>query len=114
MTVQVDDALYRYSDMPNPFEGPGNEPYFYEHRLTVVKLTTHGYWARESTYGRPRFILANARKRYAYPTRIEAAESFKIRKWHQLIHVDRYRAHVKRVNEIMDVEIAKFVDGGGR
>jgi len=46
--------------------------------LEVVKETPRGVWVND--YGHMRFVLAAARKRFAWPTEREALESFIARK----------------------------------
>lgn len=50
----------------------------------VLRHTNKGVWL-EMGYGiKPKFVLNNARKRFAYPTKKEALESFRMRKLRQI------------------------------
>lgn len=49
--------------------------------LQVVKITTKGVWV--NNYGKRRFILTDAKKHYALPTKQLALESFIARKKRQ-------------------------------
>lgn len=52
-------------------------------KFTVTKKTEKGVWVNNG-YGMTKFILDNARKRYAYPTQALAWESFIARKEKQI------------------------------
>jgi hypothetical protein len=54
--------------------------YFIE--VPVVKVTPKGFWL--DYYGSRKFVRAEARKRWAYPTKQEALESFIARREKQL------------------------------
>ena len=49
----------------------------------VVKHTPSGVWISQGVYGR-HFILNNSRKKFAYPDKATALESFKLRKERQI------------------------------
>lgn len=66
-------------------------------RLTHYKITRKtpkGCWVEEYT-GRERFVLDNARKRWAYPTEALARESFIARKEFQIRHLTRQLEHAE-------------------
>jgi len=52
------------------------------HTLRVLKTTPKGVWFDD--FGRRRFVLTGARKRFACPNLKEAVESFKARKQRQI------------------------------
>ncbi len=53
---------------------------------SVVKRTLKGVWISLGWGSKDKFILNGARKRWAYPTKEEALESFRIRKRRQIMH----------------------------
>lgn len=61
--------------------GPGYV-HVYVYKFDVLKITPKGVWIND--YGRRRFVLNSARKKYACPTFEEAKESFRARKQRQL------------------------------
>ena len=46
-------------------------------------------------YGHEKFVLKNARKRFAYPTKELALNSYIIRKRHQIVHAARCHDNAK-------------------
>ena len=60
-------------------------------RFCVVKRTPKGAWVEEMSKYKPkrRFVLDNARRRFAYPTKELAANSYRIRKKWQITHCER-------------------------
>lgn len=70
----INDIYYRYQG------GLGEDTPVYIHleKFKVTKLTTKGVWI--DFYGQSKFILNEARKRYAYPTKELAWESYLARK----------------------------------
>lgn len=71
--------------------------------LRVLRTTPAGVWVDD--WGKERFILSNARKRFAYPTKEEALVSFIARKTWQLKHLECQMDKVKQA-----LEIAKNLD----
>lgn len=64
-------------------EYPGEDDFYIEFlEYTAVKRTAKGVWIRLAKYdhAKPRFVLDNAIKRYAYPTKAEALKNFIYRK----------------------------------
>ena len=57
-------------------------------RLRVLRRTHRGAWI-ETGYKQEKFILDGARRRWAYPTKEEALNSFKCRKQSQIWHAKR-------------------------
>lgn len=50
----------------------------------TIRETPNGYWIKINRF-KEKFVLKDSRKRYAYPTKQEAFESFRIRtikSWH--------------------------------
>ena len=52
----------------------------------VVKHTPKGVWISLGYMEKDKFILNGARKRWAYPSKVEALESFRMRKLRQIEH----------------------------
>lgn len=65
----IGDIYYRY-------DSNSDGRYIYLQEFTVAKVTPKGVWLQDIK----KFILNNARKRFAYPTVELAKESFIIRK----------------------------------
>jgi hypothetical protein len=59
----------------------------------IVRKTPKGAWI--DVWGQQKFVLDNARKRYAYPTEELARDSFIERKEWQIIHATRQRKHAE-------------------
>jgi len=61
----------------------------YEHaqlfKYPVIRRTNKGCWIQVG-YQNEKFILNNARRRWAYPTQPLALQSFQIRKHRQIMH----------------------------
>lgn len=74
--TQVGDIWFRYDDSDQEWT---RDPY--EWQLTVTRLTAK--CAVLDVYGKEKFVLLDARKRFAYPTRELAIESYIIRKSYQ-------------------------------
>ena len=79
------EVFYRYDAYPvstgvdefdNPL--PGLRVEVYLHRYPVIKYTPKGVWV--NVYGRKRFVLLSARKKFACKDLDEALESFLARK----------------------------------
>ena len=67
------------------------------YRFRVVKTTLRGVWIKLSYGEKDRFILNNARKRYAYPTKELAWESFKIRKAWRVMHLESQLNYARQI-----------------
>jgi hypothetical protein len=65
----------------------------------VLRHTERGVWLHLDGWGR-RFVLRDARRRFACPTREEAWESFRARKQRQLRLLTAQVAHVRLVLEM--------------
>jgi len=69
----------------------------------LVKETPCGYWICQDTYYfslEKRWISKTSRKRYAYPTKKEALNSFIIRKQRQIKHCTRDLGNAKQALNI--------------
>jgi hypothetical protein len=66
----------------------------------VLRHTERGVWLEGYGETGRRFVLRDARKRFACPTREEAWESFRARKQKQLRLLTAQIAHVRRVLEM--------------
>jgi hypothetical protein len=70
--------------------------------MRVIRETAKGVWLDD--WSVPRFVLKDARKRFAYPTIELARKSFLIRKRHQVGHLSRQHDHavaiLKRAEEL--------------
>jgi hypothetical protein len=73
------------------------EPYLHIHEFPVLRETPKGVWLDLGGWMPPRFVLRDARKRYACPTKAEAWESFVARKRAQLRILTAQVAHVEEV-----------------
>lgn len=69
-------VFYRYDD---PI-GEGHTPNLRE--VAVLKATRAGHWV--SDWGKRRFVLSNAHKKFAFPTEAEARVSYERRKARQV------------------------------
>jgi hypothetical protein len=89
---------YRYEDSGVP------ECVAYLRKFPVTKHTPRGVWIDCGGYSRNvRFVLNDARKRYAYPTRELAWQSYRIRKQWQRRHLLRQLQDVEtRLRVIME------------
>ena len=95
--ADLDEALDRLTSSPAQSEAsaPDLPGFLYRARfdrfdsaiaftaLLIVKRTPRGTWVMD--WGKRRFVLSDGRKRYAYPTKREALESFAHRKRKQLV-----------------------------
>lgn len=69
-------------------------------KFRVVKRTPKGAWVEELYYPhKKRFILDGARRRYAYPTKELAADSYRIRKEWQVVHAERT---IRRAENVLE------------
>jgi hypothetical protein len=66
----------------------------------VVKTTPKGVWVTLTYFGEKRFILRDAKKRFACPTKAEAKESFIFRKKR---HIKILTAQLKEAQEALRV-----------
>jgi hypothetical protein len=87
----IDGAWYRYDDS-RWFD---SRPSVHLRVFRVARETPKGVWLAE--YGFEKFVLNDARKRFAYPTIELARESFLIRKRRQLGYLSSQHDHVAAV-----------------
>ena len=94
---QVGQTLYRYDDHVDYYSSFDHNDYDHElggrvgatcRKGTVERLTPKGAHVAFS-WNNTRWISFTGRKRYAYPTKEEAWESFQIRKLRQIEHLER-------------------------
>ena len=84
MSAKVGDIWYRYEarrysvTIDPDMEIFGTRPELTECRFEVTRVTPRGVWISHARYSLtpPRFVLVDARKRFACPTAAEALESF--------------------------------------
>jgi hypothetical protein len=74
----LSNTWYRYEDSRTT-----NGIHVYLREFHVIKYTEKGAWIEQ--YGQERFVLKDARKRYACPSKEEALESFRARKKRQIL-----------------------------
>lgn len=72
----------------------------------VVKETPKGYWIRQNIEpfwaSDDMWVSKTSRKRFAYPTKEEALESFLIRKRKYLGHLERNLTNTKRLIQLAE------------
>ena len=105
----------RYAAMLDEFERPigGGGSYVSVRTYPVVRETPRGVWLESAgDYGQDRFVLRDARKRFACPTLNEALESFRARKERQLKILTAQIRHVRKCLEAkIDERDCATVDG---
>lgn len=73
----------------------------------LVRETPKGYWISPDLeyfhFSEKRWIPKVSRKRYAYPTKKEALDSFIIRKQHQITHCERDLRNAKALLSIATI-----------
>lgn len=89
---------FRYHDTPTE---DGMRVYL--ERLPLLRTTPKGVWLRN--YVSDRFVLNDARKRFAYPTEKEALQSFIMRKKRQIgIYAARHDQAVEALAIAKDMQ----------
>lgn len=89
----MSETWYRYEYYGNGEEWSLlNENSLYLRKFNVIRTTAKGVWLTEG-YGSPRFVLCDARKRFACPTEADALTSFIARKNR---HVSILHAQLRR------------------
>ena len=108
----MSNAWYRYDGAAyGAIEGEDAWPYVGPPRLDVIlseypvtRITSKGVWL--NIYGTKKFILSHARKRFAYPTKSEALESFIMRKKRQITicntQIERCVAWIHKAGHILE------------
>lgn len=85
---------YRYTERGHVrLDGPRDLP---SYQYPVVRETPCGVWLQDGF--RRRWVSKTARKRFAYPTREEARESYRIRKRR---HVEHLETQLRRARELL-------------
>ena len=70
--------------------------------VSVLRHTAKGVWLQD--YSRERFVLTQARKRWACPTKAEAAESYRQRKMRQARILSSQLRDVQQFINLIDKE----------
>lgn len=83
----------------------GNQVYVALYSFPVTKRTASGYWIE--VYGRKRWVSATSKKRFAYPTREEAATSYKARKKRQ---IELLQADLNLARQCLEVDPKDYLD----
>lgn len=94
---------YRYEDVGESY-GTEEDGYYTDLHIRlreyqVVKTTPCGVWIQEFM-DRRHFVRSDTRKRFAWPTKVEAKESFLRRKQKQLRILQAHVAEVLRAIEL--------------
>ena len=83
----------------------------YAQRYNVLKHTLLGVWIADpwsTGVTKRRFVLTSARKRYAYPTKVEALAAFRRRKQRHIEiledTMENARAMLAKAEEMMEME----------
>lgn len=100
----TDKILYRYEGQEDVHWEPIATYKIVLKTLQIIKETPKGYWIRDHIYWK-RWVSKDGRKRYAYPTKAEALNNFKLRKEKQqkilksrLNEVNQLLAQIDKVN----------------
>jgi hypothetical protein len=103
----MDKFWYRYEDTRHAtinewgdVEGPSYVA-VYLRKYELVKETPKGAWIRLGPFSGKRFVLREARKRFACPTIEEAKESFIARKTAEIRHNQNRINHARRAIDIL-------------
>lgn len=98
----TDKVLYRYEGEQDYWVLDSYKIVLKTHQ--ILKETPKGYWIRDRVYWK-RWVSKDGRKRYAYPTKAEALNNFKLRKEKQqgilkarLNEVNLLLAQIDKVN----------------
>lgn len=95
-----DEVWYRYENHPySANDYSPSETHIVLREWPVVKHTPKGVWI--SIYAQKKFILNDARKRYAYPTIELAKKSFIARKQHQIARLRTQLDHAERALKLI-------------
>lgn len=89
--MNVGDPMYRYDSME------GFDPPVYLSTYLVASVTPKGCWL--DVYGEKRFVLSEATKRFAYPTKELALSSFVARKRR---HISILEAQLEHLQTALD------------
>ena len=90
---RVDDVTNHWADC--------DKTYVQFTRIKLLKETKKGWWVQNPVAPNlPKWVSKTSRKRYAYPTKEEALESWKIRKRWRVLHLK------KQLREALAIEYA--------
>lgn len=112
VTPQVGDTWYRYEDRRYASLDEWDDVYSVRVALemstfTVQKVTPKGVWLT-NRWMAPRFVLMEARKRFAHPTKEEALTSIKARKERQIGILSKQLENARRVIALANAESANL------
>ena len=119
--TEIGDRFYRF-DYENWGDGSasdGSGISLYKHIWRVAKITPRGVWIA-SDYWRPesqlakygqRFILNDSRKKWAYPTELDAMKSFVIRKKRQIQYLASNHDNAVEALVMGEEALQKMIDG---
>lgn len=86
------------------------KPRFWLDRFVCIKETEHGYWvvpdwqkSYDPAFQERRWVSKTSRKRFCYPTRELAWESYRIRVTRRLVHLQRAMAAAEVVAEAVSL-----------
>ena len=108
MTTTLKDLLVAKQPNTGRFEDSDGLYFRYEgyeyadiEAFRIVKRTECGVWIHLGYGVKDKFILNGARKRYAYPTKADALESYRIRKLRQIEHCrEGERRAIQGLNQV--------------
>lgn len=103
------EIYYRYIDQKIWYDENRYEIEIRELHFPVSRTTPKGVWLNMGYGLKEKFILNDARRRFAYPTQELAMESFKARKRHQRQHILRALRQSEKVYELLKMPIPKVV-----
>ena len=102
VTKEIEGNYYRYDGYKNACC----------YAFKVIRKTHCGVWISTGSYHQPeRFILNDARRRWAYPTKEDALNSFRIRKERQIMHLN---ASIEKANQALLAVGLKTIDPQSR
>lgn len=110
--AKVGDTWYRYEDhryasLTEWDEISSVSVQVDEQTYKVAKVTPKGVWLSIG-FGDRRFVLLDARKRFAHPTKEEALQSLKARKEAQMRILRTRLGYAERAVNLVDRELAKL------
>jgi hypothetical protein len=112
-----DEYYYRFESISyspgvdqfdNPLPGPGRLDVYLQ-KLRIIRRTPKGVWVDRTShrFHGPRFILTDARKRFACPTIEEAKESFIARKKRHIRIMKRLISEAERALEVIGLKATR-------
>jgi hypothetical protein len=91
-------------------DGISGDVFMFE--LSVIRETPRGVWVQLPHSSTTRFVLADARKRYAWPTKEEAIDSFLARKRRQIRVLNGQIQRVRLQREAAETRRAELLERG--